>query len=489
MLPPPEVPAAMAIRSLLPPMLVLALGAAVGAADEAPAPAVPPSGAPAVAPTPPPVPLEPPAPGPGVPTGPVYPLAQALVDAHDLNDTSAIAAARLEAALAARRQARSLVLPTLAASGAAGTYDYSTDPGKGRWVRYLGGAGQVSMNLFNAAAYPGLKAATVNVHAQELLSADLRRQLAFQVVASYLASISAEQNLEAAGQILAVTQESLRETQARARVGLNSQNDATRAELDVANAELAQTNAGQALTAARLSLGDLVGHEVTGRLVDPGPAAIPAGGLPAIEALAVHTRPDLQANVLQVAIDEELVRENQNLYFPNLAVIGSYAQDGFRPSRPPGEPYPDWSVALSATWTLWDGGLRQGEIEAAQAQRRQAAALEHAARVDLHRDLATAVSNLATQQAVVRQATVSLKVAQVNANEVRTRYQQGLATQLDVSDANSALFSAQVNLIAAQLQYANARYTLRQLAGWWPLVDQDPTPERIDGHAAAPAGR
>ncbi len=458
---------------LLPQPLLMALTALLAplAAQEVP-------------PAPPPLPLPPaiaPAAAPSAPAPaalPPYTLAQALADAQRLNDTSEIASARLDAALAARRQALSLLLPTLTASGTLGTTDVSHQPWGGPATRYAGDGAVLNLSLFNAAALPGYQAASIAVSAQALLSSDLRRQLSFQVVAGYLAAISAEQTMQAAQQILAVSQESLRETQARTKVGLNSENDATRAELDVANANLALTNDHQAVVAARLGLGDLVGHLVEQPLSSPGAAEIPPGDGAALEALARQRRPDLLANVLQIRLEERIIRANRNLYYPSLGVLASYQDEGFRPTRPPGAEYPIWTAALSATWTLYDGGLREGEIDAAEDQRRQLAALEHAARQDLHRDLLTAIANLATQGEVVEQAKVAVRVAEVNEQEVRTRYTQGLATQLDVSDAFSALFSARVSRIAADIAYANARYQLRLLVGWWPLSQVDPLPPR-----------
>jgi outer membrane protein TolC len=234
--------------------------------------------------------------------------------------------------------------------------------------------------------------------------------------------------------------------------------------------------------AARLSLGDLVGHAVDDRVVDPGPAILPPGGVPALESLALRTRPDLVANLLTMREDEELERANKNLYYPTLGVFATYEDEGYRPNRPQGAQVPYWAAGLSANWTIYDGGLREGQVAQADATRRQAAASEHQARQDLHRDVAIAASNLATQQEAVNQAQVSLHVAEVNDQETRTRYSQGLATQLDVSDANSALFGAKVSLIAAQVGYANARYTLRQLVGWWPLQAADPHPSDEDAH-------
>jgi len=412
------------------------------------------------------------------PTGPAFTLEQALADSAKLNDTTAIATARLSFAIAERTQAKALVLPTISADGSYTNTSYSSHPWGHGPVQSIGGEIDLSMTLFNPAAYPALRGAKIAVYQQRYLSEDLRRQLAFEVTLSYLQAITSERNTAAAMQILAVTKESLRESEASAKVGLKSYNDATRAELDVANAQLAYTNDQQAVVSARLSLGDLVGHEVPGALVDPRPAELPNGDEPMMEDLATRTRPDLQSNVLQIQIEDEAIQTAKNLYLPSFGLLAGYADRHYNPYQVDASPsFPSWSVAVTANWTLYDGGSRLGQVDANKALRDEASASEHSARVDLHRDLCTAISNLATQNSSVAQAQVSVHVAQVNADEVKTKYQQGLSTQLDVSDANSELFSAEVNLIGAQLSYASARFQIRSLVGWWPLVVADPSPD------------
>jgi multidrug efflux system outer membrane protein len=412
-----------------------------------------------------------------LPGAPAYTLAQALTDASNLNDTSEVAAARLAFAIAQRQQAYALILPTVAANGSYTNTSISGSPWGARPINSVGGSVGVSMTLFTPSAYPALTGAKIVVEQQRYLSQDLRRQLAYQVVSGYLGIITAERNSAASQQILSVSKESYDESAESAKVGLKSYNDATRAELDVANAQLAYTNAQQAVVAARLSLGDLVGHEITIPFVDPAPAELPPGDEPMMESLAMRTRPDLQANVLQIRIEDEAIRVARYLDLPSLGINASYANRNFQPEQTP-IMYPAWSVALTASWTIYDGGLSHGEAEADRALRRQASALEHGGRVDLRRDLSTAVANLATQDEAVTQAGVSVHVAQVNFDEVKTKYTHGLDTQLDVSDANSALFSAEVGLIAARLNYASARFQLRLLVGWWPLTSTDPAPDQ-----------
>jgi outer membrane protein TolC len=417
-------------------------------------------------------PIPQPAPG-----APAYTLAEALADASRLNDTAEIAAARLAFSMAQRKQAYALIIPSLTANGAYNSTSISGQPWGASPVNYLGVGAGISMTLFNPSAYPALKGAKIAVEQQTYLSEDLRRQLSYQVVSGFLGIITAERNLAAAKQILSVSKESYDESAESAKVGLKSFNDATRAELDVANAQLAYTNAQQAVVAARLSVGDLVGHEITIPFIDPAPAELPPGDLPMMESLALRTRPDLQANVLQIRIEDEAIRVARYLELPSFGLSATYANRNYHPEQTP-IMYPAWSIALTASWTIYDGGLSRGEMEANQALRRQASAVEHGGRVDLRRDLATAISNLSTQNAAVTQAGVSVHVAQVNFDEVKTKYAHGLSTQLDVSDANSALFSADVGLIAARLNYASARFQLRLLVGWWPLTNVDPAPDR-----------
>jgi multidrug efflux system outer membrane protein len=416
-------------------------------------------------------------------------LAEALALADALNDTTQVARARLDQALAVRRQALSLLLPNISADGGLMKYTVAVTPfGPNR--KLIGDQDNLAVNLnltlFNASSVDALKAQNAVVSAQRLDSGELRRGLAYQVTAGFLLTIAAEHQVEAAVRARDVAKETVDQTKARQKVGVATANDVTRSELTLATNELSLTQDRQAVVAARFSLGDLVGREVKEALIEPEPALVPSRDLPEMEKLGLEGRPDLASSVLRIRGTELLADATRMNILPNLGVRGTWELN----SQQPAVAYPnspEWQVALVASWTLYDGGNREATVDLYEGQRREASANLNQARRDLHRDVATALAALQTAEISFSQSTVARNVARINEDETLARFKQGLATALDAADANAQTFQAESDLVGRQLDLASSRFTLRQLIGRWPLTDAMPTAAPVATAPAAPA--
>lgn len=152
---------------------------------------------------------------------------------------------------------------------------------------------------------------------------------------------------------------------------------------------------------------------------------------------------------------------------------------------PPGSPatrvcqnngfFQDRSVGLTVSWPLFDGLRTRGNIELAEsqartaelqlAQTREQAAVEAAtARAALRRagTLATA------QRQTVAEATEAFRLAEL-------RFARGLGTQLEVTDAQFALLTAQTNALRATYDVYLAAADLARATGQpIPLAGQTP---------------
>jgi outer membrane protein TolC len=404
-------------------------------------------------------------------------LASALAAADQLNDTTEVARARLEEALAVRRQALSLLLPNLSATGGLMKYTVATTPfGPNR--KLIGDQDNLAVNLnltlFNASSVDALRSQNAVVAAQNLDSNELRRGLAYQVTSGFLLTIAAEHQVEAAVRARDVAKETVDQTRARQKVGVATANDVTRSELTLATSELTLTQDRQAVVASRFSLGDLVGREIVEALVEPEPAVVPSRDRSEMERLGLEGRPDLASSVLRIRSTELLADATRLNILPNVGVRGTWELNSQQPSALAYPNSPEWQVALVASWTIYDGGNREATVDLYSAQRREAAANLSQAKHDLHRDVATALSSLSTAEISFSQSTVARNVARINEDETLARFKQGLATALDAADASAQTFQADSDLVGRQLDLASSRFTLRQLIGRWPLTDTVP---------------
>jgi outer membrane protein TolC len=93
-------------------------------------------------------------------------------------------------------------------------------------------------------------------------------------------------------------------------------------------------------------------------------------------------------------------------------------------------------------------------------------------RVEL--DVRDALVSLTNQQASLKQATVAYDVAKRNAAQIAELYRQGLATVLQVADANVSLFEAEVELVKERYGLVIAYLNLEAALGLDPF-GKEPT--------------
>ena len=124
-----------------------------------------------------------------------------------------------------------------------------------------------------------------------------------------------------------------------------------------------------------------------------------------------------------------------------------------------------WSVGVSASWDVFDGGITRAQVNQADAAliRAQEVAAQTREQVQLDvqsafLDLHAAERNIATTQAAVVLGEENYKIAQV-------RYAAGVGTNLDVMDASRKLTEARSNYFTALYNYNTSKASLDRYMG------------------------
>jgi outer membrane protein TolC len=142
---------------------------------------------------------------------------------------------------------------------------------------------------------------------------------------------------------------------------------------------------------------------------------------------------------------------------------------------PPGSPtervcqnngwYPDRSFGLQMQWPLFDGLRAKGSVDLASANERVARAQLDQARETVTAEVARAEAEFARAEATfdaqgrnVGEADEAFRIASL-------RFERGLGTQLEVTDAQFALFTARVNAARATIDYYLAAAELARSRG------------------------
>ena len=307
----------------------------------------------------------------------------------------------------------------------------------------FGAQAAATLPLFDRRARTSLRQVRLEREAAGLDEQETRRRIGLEVAASYLAALGAEQVVAAAERRASYATARLADARARSTAGLESSSDATGAELELATAERERATAEAELGVAYQQLGFLVGAEVTGPLAEPATllAAASVGDAPEGKRL------DLAAVDLRVDAADAAARVPRAAYWPTLDLAGLFTVD-----NEPGftDEYYDWSVALVATWDLWDGGARAAEARELEATAKAAAAEAAGQRRAAKTDVEVARTRLGGARAALVAAERAAAAAGKYADEVAILYAQGLTRALEVTDASQRRFEADVALVEAR---------------------------------------
>lgn len=336
----------------------------------------------------------------------------------------------------------------------------------------LSGVASLNLTLFDAKSLPALNSANANRRSAVAAATETRRQLSFEVGQAFLATLGIGQVLEASRHRYDYAKQYLDAARARYSAGLASVNDVTLAELEFATAEVGVTqNQGQVRTSI-LELGHLLDapDAVKGTLVIPEflIEAAQAGAADA-DKLVVEARTrrlDLVSLEWLAKAQHALVLEPQLRWLPSLALTGQYRytnEAGLTGQTT------NWNVGMSLSWSIFDGFTRNADYRDRKAQATLADLDVLASTRQVELDVRQALVSLDSQRASLKQAKVAHEAAIKNATETSELYRQGLASALQVADANVRLFEAEVALVGERFGLGVAFLNLEAALGLDPL--------------------
>lgn len=179
------------------------------------------------------------------------------------------------------------------------------------------------------------------------------------------------------------------------------------------------------------------------------------------------SRSDLQGQEVRVRLQEENLTAQDRSALPTLSLTASFLRRVSSPDFVP--PEADFSQSASAGFALslpiFDGRERAGRVQQAEAdlqrERYRLRQLEESVQLEVqqaHQSLVSARERIEASRANVDRAERALEIAQ-------TRFQNGLATQVELNDAELAVTRARTNYAQALFSYDVARAQLMRAMG------------------------
>ena len=299
-----------------------------------------------------------------------------------------------------------------------------------------------------------VKSATLHAQAQEQNVVTARSDVLLQVDRSYYGVLRAQGLLRVAQQTVGERQVVSNQVTQMAANLLKSQLDVTFANVDLSQAQLLLIQARNNLQTSYAELTRALGYadQRTYQLVEPGPPAGPPTDLAALIQQAVMNRPELVSGRLEISSAQSYVSAERNLWLPMISAVGTagliplhanvtttglndqYAAAGFNMSIP-----------------IFNGHLfgalrNEAFARLTVQQQNNRDLLDRIVRdvTQAWNDANSGYQRLSVVQELVNQATLALNLAQ-------SRYNLGLSSIVELTQA-------QLNLTQAQIEQVNATY-------------------------------
>lgn len=308
----------------------------------------------------------------------------------------------------------------------------------------LGAQVTVTQALLVPALWPAIENAYVAEEVAELGVANAEHEILFAVAQLYYGAAGLKEVVAVQERLLENARTREKDAKVRVDAGTVPTIFLIRAQIDRARSEQDLLRAQNAFASARVALSTLLDRDADFDVErPPEPEGAVAG-----DPTALDGRPDVKLarrslDLAQGADDGVLYK-----YLPNLVLQGLWRianTKGFSDS------YDYWALTLALSWTIWDGGSRESEQREASARVREADLARQATERRARDEVTRAKLDLDSALSARVKADEQRRLAQENMRLVTVSYQSGTATQVELSDATTALAAAEVGAVAEML--------------------------------------
>ncbi len=413
------------------------------------------------------------------------PILQELIRAaFDANRDVQVAVARILEGRAQLGVARAALFPQL---GGRASYDYtrpysqnsfflkSFPSGPSGSILPEGDDYKASVDLaFELDLWGRLRRATEAARAELLANEDIWRAVLTTLVAdvarTYFDLLELDRELEIARRTLATREASLDLQRRRAAQGLATRLDVERADAEVAVASATVRDVERRTAQTENGLNVLLGR-------NPGPVRrgaaldaqrVPPEVPPGLPSALLERRPDIRQAEERLVAANARIGEAKAAYFPRISLTGMFGVESASLSDLFTGGSKVWQVGPAMTVPIFTAGRISGTVKAREAQQQQAVAqylqaIQQAFRevedaLVFHRTVREIRADRERREAALRQALVLANL----------RYERGLATYLDVLDAQRQLFQAELDLASTMRDQLTAVVQVyKALGGGW----------------------
>lgn len=313
-----------------------------------------------------------------------------------------------------------------------------------------------------------------------------RQTVGYEAASSYLEGLQTKAVRVIVEDAIRQARAVLEDTRVRNKAGVLLRDAVLRAEVQVSESEEGLAVATEAELAAQARLNNVLGRDASLPLQLADRDEMPLLGLSLDDCLARAARERLEVAVVREAIAAATQGREAAAaeYLPKiyaLSGLGNVQGDHVNTGWTAG-------AGIHLNQPLYQGGKRQGELRAADAEVQEALAQARVLLDAITLEVTLAYRHVTTGRQRIELARPAVTQAEENLRLVRTRYQNGDAIPLDVIDAQTAQTRARQRLVSATYEYQIGLARLEYAIGANPgcLLGAEAAPRELPPLLPAP---
>ena len=395
-------------------------------------------------------------------------LSRAIALALQNHPSIRAAEAGIRFASGALTQARSSYLPSVNATvgytrtDGAFVFNPSFPPRQQSYNSYSAGL-QIQQTLFDfGKATNKISASSELLDASSFNAQSSRDNIAMNVQLAYFGLVQAQRVAKVNELAMEQAERHLHQAKAFYNAGRRPLFDVTKAEVDVANANVNLIRARNQMRVANVQLENAMGiHPRQSYVLTDTLTVVPfTMSLDSVKGLALNQQPDVQSARALLAANQSLASSAWDQHLPSLSAFGNLTWTNFDFPL-----FSRWNAGITLSIPVFQGFSIVGQVEQAEAN-------ADAAKANL--DLLTEAITLEVEQTYlgleeaeerIAATTKLVEQAEQNLNLAEKQYAAGVGTAIETTDAHLTLSNARITNIQALYDYNSALVRLKRAIG------------------------
>jgi outer membrane protein len=278
-----------------------------------------------------------------------------------------------------------------------------------------------------------------------------RQDLTLRVMSAYYLLLATEKQVVAVRETVKAREDVFKQAEEFFNQGIRAKVDVAKAEANLFAARTSLIRAENNRDIARIELANAMGMASLGErtLAEPSPLSLSLPERSSSQQDAVRNRPELQQFAALKSAASGNLKSAKSSYLPILSGIASvgYADRDFPPTGNV------WGVGLNLTVPLFSGFSSVEQVREATAAINSIEARQNSLRLQIIKEVESAW--LGVNEAAARMVSTEKEVAAANESKslAEGRYQEGVGSIIEVTDAQSQALDAQTSNIQAKYDF------------------------------------